>query len=192
MKRIAGMTIGRGRRGRLGWVAVLALMAAGSVTATYGGAAAETASTPAVNEAKPIVLAGRWSGKRYGYGMREDGPKCRSAGCVITFDIVACPTGWCGIRVADDKSCGAVGLHLASDAKSENPNRFAGKLELAQGTAPYVVEAWYGPGDDSDKPHLSFVGDTGTELLMMRRSFPFEAHLERVADATCTLEKATS
>ncbi len=166
-------------------------MALAVVSGTYGGAAAEGAETAAVNPTQPVQLAGRWSGQRYGFGLAGK-DACSGQACNITFDIVACDTGWCGIRITDDQNCGAVGLRLADNPKKPDVNRFSGKLELAKGTAPYVVEAWYMPADANDKPHLSFVGDTGPELLMMRRSFPFEAQLDRIADATCTLDKATS
>ncbi len=167
-------------------------MAVAVVSGPYGGAAAETAAPSAAAAIQPVQLAGRWSGQRYGLGLTGKEAECTGKACNITFDIVACDTGWCGIRIADDESCGAVGLRLADNPKKPNVNRFSGKLELAKGTAPYVVEAWYMAGDAGDKPHLSFVGDTGPELLMMRRSFPFEAQLDRIADATCTLQKATS
>ena len=73
-----------------------------------------------------------------------------------------------------------------------------GRLELAKGSAPYTVEAWYAPpnataGEAAERPRLNFVGDTGDgSMLMMRRSFPFQAELTRVSDAKCTLEQATS
>jgi hypothetical protein len=149
---------------------------------------------------KPIDLSGRWTGKRFGYGVRgPDEMDCTGNVCRMIFDIVACDGGWCGIAVGDDKPCGTTGLHLSVDKNAHRPQSFDGTLELAKGSAPYVIKAWYraGPsaGDSKSKDsaaHLLIVGDTGTELLMMRRSFPLQAGLTRIGDAACTLDKATS
>jgi hypothetical protein len=147
----------------------------------------------------PISLAGRWTGPRYANNMRAaDGQNCGGKACTLTYDIVACPTGWCGIAVSDETPCGAIAVRLKGEASGKRHNAFTGKLELAKGSAPYSVEAWYTPngdqaGEGSDQPHLNFVGDTGDGgMLMMRRSFPFQAELARTGDAQCTLEKATS
>ncbi len=115
----------------------------------------------------------------------------------LTYDIVACGDDWCGIAVSETTPCGAVALKMSRDTVKNRPNKFTGKLELAKGSAPYVVEGWYSApdtkaGEGSDKAHLNFVGDTGGELLMMRRSFPFQAELARVGEPVCTIEKATS
>jgi hypothetical protein len=139
----------------------------------------------------PVSLAGRWTGHYYGYGRAGDEQGCGDEGCGMTYDIVACKEGWCGIAVKDDKSCGAVGVHLATDT-SDGDSAFKGKLELAKGAAPYAVKAWYQADKDSNTVQLHFLGDTGPELLMFRRSYPFEANLARSGDATCTLDKATS
>jgi hypothetical protein len=156
-----------------------------------GSAAADDSSSAKVAAIAPISLAGRWTGRYYGYGRPGDAQGCSDDGCGLTYDIVACKEGWCGIAVKDDKSCGAVGVHLASDAK-EGDSAFKGKLELAKGAAPYAVEAWFGADKDSNTVQLHFLGDTGSELRMFRRSYPFEANLARAGDATCTLDKATS
>lgn len=146
----------------------------------------------------PITLAGRWTGPRFGYA--RIGPRGSEGGkaSTLTYDIVACDTGWCGIAVNDETPCGAIGLRIAPDPSKNSHNAFTGKLELAKGTAGYVVEAWYAAPDAEDvergrtNPRLSLIGDTGTELLMMRRSFPLQAELARIGDAQCTLEQATS
>lgn len=115
----------------------------------------------------------------------------------MTYDIVACDGGWCGIAVTSETPCGAIGLHLAASKDSGRPTSFDGRLELAKGSAPFVIRAWYSGGRTAEgtqetAPHLGMVGDTGTELLMMRRSFPFHGDLVRTGAAVCTLEKATS
>lgn len=156
-----------------------------------GSAAAEPAA--AIAALAPVSLAGRWQGPHRSYNMRvaETG-SCANGACQLTYDIVACPSGWCGIAVTANATCGAIGLHLAHDTKKARPNVFAGKLELAKGSAPYTVEAWHHAHEDGTAASLNLIGDTGPELLMMRRSFPFQAELARIGDATCTLEKVTS
>ena len=179
--------------GRIGAALVLTIIAiTANVTGLRGGSAA---ADPAVAKTAltAISLAGRWKGPHRSYNMRAtDTGQCANGACELTYDIVACPTGWCGIAVTGDATCGAIGLHIALDTQKAKPNVFSGKLELAKGSAPYTVEAWHHANDDGARPTLNFIGDTGPELLMMRRSFPFQAELARVSDATCTLEKATS
>ncbi len=167
-------------------------MAMSMIAFRFGVSAAADESTAAkAAEGAPISLAGRWMGQYYGYGRSGDAQGCGDAGCALTFDIVACKEGWCGISVKDDKSCGAVGLHLAVDPKM-GERVFLGKLELAKGAAPYAVQAWHDTEKESGDVNLHFVGNTGSELLLFRRSYPFEASLTRSGDATCTLDKATS
>ncbi len=193
----------RTRRVRLGLSLAAILMGLG-LASSYGVIAAEPAATNNQAEFVPINLAGRWSGNHYANTMRAPirigdpspaavAPKLNT----LTYDIVACGDEWCGIAVTDEKTCGSIALKLARDPKSGRGNAFNGKLELAKGAAPYVVEAWYSApntkaGERSEKAHLNFVGDTGGELLMMRRSFPFQAEMARVGEPTCTMEKATS
>jgi len=189
-------------------MALVSFVSSHGFSAAAGDAAA---SKPADGSA--IVLAGRWSGPRYGFGVRKIRPpkadgavstgessaeNCGGQACTLTYDIVACGDGWCGIAVSDATPCGPIGLRMTADTGHNRRNAFTGKLELAKGSAPYAIEAWYAPADDGqagggrDAARLSFVGDTGGELLMMRRSFPFQAELTRISDAQCTLEKATS
>lgn len=155
----------------------------------------ETGAT--ATAASPIALAGRWSGHRFGYAKVAKSDGCKGGSCTLTFDIVPCGTDWCGIAVNEAQVCGAVAMKLKADHDPARRNAFGGTLELAKGSDPYTVEAWYrapddGAGENSGKPALSLIGDTGPELLMLRRSFPLQAELTRVSDATCTLEKATS
>ncbi len=69
---------------------------------------------------------------------------------------------------------------------------FTGKLELARGTEPYVIEAYVQPAQGDHPMQLSMTGDTGGEFRVFRRSFPFHATLARTGDATCKLEKPVS
>jgi hypothetical protein len=163
------------------------------IASSFGGRAAAD-DNPQIKTAtlQPVSLAGRWSGSHYGYGHAASSGNCGAEGCNLTYDIVGCKEGWCGIVVNADKTCGAIGVRLAADTKGAEPNAFDGKLELAKGTAAYTVKAWFHADKDSGTVQLSFLGDTGPELLLMRRSFPFEANLARTGDAVCTLDKATS
>lgn len=180
---------------------VIMLMIA-SLPLAYGGSAARagevTTLAAAPSAAAPISLAGRWTGRHHSYSMRAPADEtCGGKPCSITFDIVACGSEWCGIRVSDDKPCGDIAMRLTRDDKSPNHIAFTGKLELAKGAAPFFVEGWYrapgdGAGEGTEQARLNFVGDTGGEMLMMRRSYPFHAQMARTGDALCTLEKATS
>lgn len=198
--------------GRLAALAILmtAMLAApDGFSAAAGDKTADAASDATAKSpgTAPIVLAGRWSGPRHGYAMRRpvggqdsksDDSGCKGNQCTLTYDIVACPDGWCGIAVSDATPCGAIGVRMKPDTGPNRRNAFAGKLELAKGSAPYTVEAWYSApgstaGEGRELARLHFVGDTGDGgMLMMRRSFPFQAELTRISDAKCTLEQATS
>jgi hypothetical protein len=184
--------------GRLGAVVALSMIMGGIVPLTHGfSAAAGTAET--TSKGPVINLAGRWQGPHHSYNLRSPAAEdCGGKPCQLTYDIVACPQGWCGIVVTDATPCGTIGLHLKGDPDKKRRNAFMGQLELAKGSASYTVEAWYDApgataGEGSEQPRLNFVGDTGGGgMLMMRRSFPFQAELARIGDGQCTLEKATS
>jgi hypothetical protein len=181
---------------------IAALASVAILTGADGISAANAGQREArTSEASGITLAGRWQGPRFGYGARKVGSEACAGDkpCLLTYDIVACPEGWCGIEVSDATPCGAIGVRMSPDTTKDRRNAFQGKLELAKGAAPYIIEAWYTPPDATKTAgpaaagaHLHIVGDTGGELLMMRRSFPFQAELTRMSDAQCTLEKATS
>ena len=173
-------------------VMVFSVMLYGVMDLRLGvSAAAAESSTTEEAHAVPISLGGRWAGQYYGYGSGGDDGRCGDTGCRLTYDVVACKEGWCGIAVKDDKTCGTAGLHLAVEPAAGD-HVFKGRLELAKGAAPYAVQAWYDADKETGVAQLHFVGNTGSELLMFRRSYPFEANLTRTGDAACTLEKATS
>lgn len=174
-----------------GVVVAISVIAVIIVWGFGGSAAAGDEATAKVEEIAPISIAGRWTGHYYGYGRNGDAQDCGEDGCALTYDIVACKDGWCGIAIKDDNSCGDVAVHLATDAK-QGDGAFKGKLELAKGAAPYAVEAWYRTDEESKIGQLHLLGDTGPELLLFRRSYPFEANFARAGDATCKADKATS
>jgi hypothetical protein len=148
-------------------------------------AAAASAAKPASSE-----IAGRWQGPNY--RMAALAPDCGEGKCKLTLDIVRCAEGWCGIEVGDDNSCGATALKMDAGEKGTGSTVFKGRLALAQGTEPYVIQAYLIPASDDDSERLEFEGDTGGEFRAFRRSFPFSAHLVRAGEAHCRSEKPVS
>jgi hypothetical protein len=173
-------------------VIAVSVMAANIVAFRLGGsAAAEDSHAEKALDLNPVSLAGRWSGSYYGYARGGEGQDCSEADCKLTYDIVACKEGWCGIAVKSGSSCGAVALHLTAEPKTGD-HMMRGSLEIAKGAAPYAVAAWRNVDKDTGVIDLHFIGNTGAELLLFRRSYPFEASLTRSGDAVCTLDKTTS
>lgn len=159
------------------------------------GAIAAEATDPVAN-AMMVDLSGRWSGTR---ASRRIGPgdHCKDDGCQLTLDIVACGDAWCGTRVDTNNACAGHAMTLERSNEPGKTRNFKGKFELATGTAPYVIEAWYNApgtraGEGSEHAQMSMIGDTGSELRLFRRSFPFEASFERISDAVCKSEKPVS
>jgi len=141
----------------------------------------------------PADISGRWEGPTYELARRGD--DCGGKPCTLMLDVVRCATGWCGVEViGSERRCGATALKL--DGGEGNPGGntlFKGKLELAQGTEPYVVEAYLLDfGEGAEKRELEIAGDTGGEFRMFRRSFPFHATLARISDAQCRPETTVS
>ena len=169
-------------------MAFLSVAGSYGISAAVAGTNVKTAKTDPV---KLITIAGRRSGLQYSSTFvppRTSGESQRN----LTLDIVACEPGWCGILISQDQRCGAVALHLHQTSSKNRNGIFEGNLELAKGAAPFVVQASYYEKDGTKTPTLKFIGDTGRELLLMRRSYPLQAELARSGDAQCTLEKATS
>ena len=141
----------------------------------------------------PGDLTGRWEGRTVGLARAKD---CGEGPCTLALDLVRCATGWCGVEVTGgDRKCGATALRLDDgDAGSGGgATVFRGKLELAKGTEPYVVEAYLIPPTDADdKTELQIAGDTGGEFRVFRRSFPFTATLARTGEAKCRPESTVS
>jgi hypothetical protein len=114
---------------------------------------------------------------------------------MLVVDIAKCQTGWCGVEVVgSEQRCGATALILDSGQETGGSSTlFKGKLELAKGTEPYVVEAYLVSMSGGDvKTELQISGDTGGEFRMFRRSFPFNATLVRSGDAHCRPESTVS
>ena len=160
-----------------------------SIGVAYGasGAAPAAVAAPAVLKAEDF--AGRWSGSYHGFG--EMRTRCNGGSCKITLDIAPCGTSWCGVMVKEDGACGGVAMKAELGDAKETWMQFNGNLELDPKAAGYVIQAtlWV---DDEGKRGVEIIGDTGKELMFMRRSFPFSARLARSGDAVCTSEKPTS
>jgi hypothetical protein len=126
-------------------------------------------------------IAGRWQGESY----------ARDAGGPLTLDIVACGTGWCGVKVETGDKCGGTALKIDAGVAETGSDyiQFKGTLSLAPGTEAYVVQTSLfvpTPDDPIGSPlKLQITGDTGGEFRAYRRSFPFEAQMVRIKDAVC-------
>jgi hypothetical protein len=170
--------------------AVLCVLAtAGVALANEPGAADKAgAGAPAA-----IDLAGRWEGRSYELARRV--ADCSDERCMLVLDIARCQNGWCGVEViGTERRCGATALKLdGGQATAGTSTLFKGKLELAKGTEPYVIEVYLMPGGGDDpKTELQITGDTGGEFRMFRRSFPYNATLVRSGDAHCRPESTVS
>jgi hypothetical protein len=162
----------------------------GALCVAAAAAALPASATPQADGIGVTTIAGRWQGPNYMTAARA--PDCDGGRCTLTLDIVPCGTGWCGIEVASDNKCGGTALKLDAGEGGGSSTVFKGSLELAQGTEPYVVQAYLVPASGDDKEWLEIQGDTGGEFRVFRRSFPFNAHLVRAGDAICRTEKPVS
>ncbi len=141
-----------------------------------------------------VDLTGRWEGRTFELARR--GADCDGKPCTLTLDLVRCASGWCGVEViGTGRRCGATALKL--DGGEGNPGGstlFRGKLALAQGTEPYVVEVYLVTmnEDAGAMRELQIAGDTGGEFRMFRRSFPFNATLAQTGEAKCRPESTVS
>jgi len=163
--------------------AALCVLAWAAAAAAEESAGAEPQEQPAASE-----IAGRWEGASFALGRAQS--DCEDDRCTLVLDLSACRTGWCGVEVGRDAACGATALTLDGGAVGSGNVVFKGKLSLARGTEPYVVEAYL--RRDEGKPALEIIGDTGGTFRMFRRSFPFNATLARAGDAKCRPEGAVS
>ncbi len=79
----------------------------------------------------------------------------------------------------------------AGDDQAVTPS-YTGKLELAANSQPFEIEAYYWTSEATKQPQLRLIGDTGGDMLLMRRSYPLQATLARTGDAACKGEKPVS
>jgi hypothetical protein len=119
--------------------------------------------------AEPAGFAGRW------VAQQDD----------LTLDISRCATGWCGVQVAADKSCGRIALRLALVPQPNSEDRLRGRLELATGSQLYAVEASFFTPDGGGL-RLLVSGNSGDTFEPWRRTFLFREVFARSGDAVCT------
>jgi hypothetical protein len=128
----------------------------------------------ATSPIKPDDISGRW------VSSSEWLPR----GYKLTVDISRCGDGWCGVEVTDGSTCGRTVLRLDRGAAKEDPGvEFAGRIDLAPGTQPYVVRARLYAREGAFR--ISMVGDTGGDFQLFRRNYPFMQLLARSGDAVC-------
>lgn len=170
-------------------LSVVACVMGLSLALAYGATAAKMKVANAATAITSADFAGRWSGSYHGYGAAR--AKCDGGPCKLTLDVSPCASGWCGVMVKDDGSCGGVAMKVELEKGRDNFVRFTGRLDLEPKAASYAIQATLWSSDGGVKS-VDLIGDTGQELVLMRRSFPFSAHLARSGDAVCTTDKATS
>jgi hypothetical protein len=153
-----------------------------------GGLCVLAAASPLFAGITATNIAGRWQGDSY--APNASGP--------LTLDIVACGTGWCGIKVEAGDKCGGTALKIDAGVVLPDSDyiQFKGSLQLAPGTEPYVIQtSLFVPASDTPSGAplmLQITGDTGGEFRAYRRSFPFEAQMARIKDAVCQAPQTVS
>jgi hypothetical protein len=145
-------------------------------------AAATLIPSASALDLKATDIAGRWQGNTW----------TSEAGRELTLDIVACGSGWCGIRVAANDACSGTALKVSAGTVAENNAQFEGTLELAPGTEPYTVHVTIFPPEEGQALAMQITGDTGGQFRAYRRSFPFEAQMARTRDAVCRVPETVS
>lgn len=160
-----------------------------SLSLAYGATAAKLRVANAAASVTAADFAGRWSGNYHGYGAAR--ANCDGGPCKITLDITPCANSWCGVLVKEDGSCGSAALKVEAGEGKDDWMHFNGRLELEPKAASYAIQATLWNNAKGEKG-VDIIGDTGKELVLMRRSFPFSARLSRSGDAVCKSEKATS
>jgi hypothetical protein len=153
-------------------------------------AAAATAAEPAKHDGARADLTGRWQGPKY--RMAALAEECTGKTCQLTLDISPCGEGWCGVEVAHDLTCRGTAMTVDAGETNEFSTRFKGRLELAKGTEPYVIEAYLIPAAGEVAEMLEIQGDTGGEFRAFRRSFPFGAQHARAGESHCRADKPVS
>ena len=164
-----------------------------SIFCVAAAAAAPFATMSARAETAPPTadISGRWQGDRHELARAR---ACLDGDCrKLTLDVSRCGSGWCGVEVASNGSCGATALKIdAGEAEGTDGARYKGELTLAQGAEPYTVQASLWHADTNGNLFLDITGDTGGEFRLFRRTFPFHTSLVRTGAPLCLPEKAVS
>lgn len=148
-------------------------------------------ANPAAAELAASQLSGRWSTH-----VSEFRYRCRDASCQLSYDLVPCGDGWCGIEVTDGKACGRIAFRLDAGAPKQFGVEFSGHYERAEGTQPYVVRANLYVDPQRRSPNeqllLSVFGNTDGNFQPFRRSYPLHMVLARDGDAKCRAQPKIS
>lgn len=168
----------------------LVCVAAGAGPALAADAPSQ-ASPEVVAPTKLEDISGRWQGRFRAYGAKRS--SCTGEDCNrLTLDVSRCGSAWCGVVVPKEGGCGETAMRLDGPRADGREAAFTGTLKLAEGTEPYTVRTSGIARDSVDPATMWIIGDTGGELRMFRRSFPFEATMARQGDAVCKPEQKTS
>ena len=136
-------------------------------------------------------LSGRWTQR-----VSDAGRPCPGAGCRLTYDLVPCGDGWCGIEVKGGKECGRVALRLTAGPAHPSGVEFSGRYERSEGAEPYVVKAnLYSTSRQQppkDQLTLSIHGNTGGTFEAYRRTFPLNMVLVREGEPACRADPKLS
>jgi hypothetical protein len=145
----------------------------------------------AAAELQASNLSGRWT-----QVLADTKHPCVGTGCRLTYDLVRCGDGWCGIEVRDGKDCGRIALRLVSGPAHPFGVDFFGRYEKAEGTEPYVVHANLHVTSQQNMPKgqllLSMRGNTGGTFEAFRRTFPLNMVLLREGEPACRADPKLS
>jgi hypothetical protein len=145
-----------------------------------------TAQPAVTRPLDPMDIAGRWRGENY------SPIKCTEEACKMTFDIVACGQGWCGVVVGENDTCGTTALTLGAGSSLNGEMQYQGHLNFEPEARPYVVRVELVPHRDNGTIMLYILGASKSEFPALSRDYPFNAMLVRAGDAVCKADKPVS
>lgn len=121
-------------------------------------------------------LTGRWTSGHYKYAV----------------DIAKCGDEWCGVRLKNDQSCGAVVLRLTPMTTPNSPAMLTGTLDLQPEVENYKVSVTFDRASDGKPSSLHMLGDPDVAPSFMTRTIKFYDLLARSGEAVCKAEPKTS
>jgi hypothetical protein len=99
----------------------------------------------------------------------------------LTLDISRCADGWCGVEVRNG-SCGSTTLRLDEGELRAPLAVFSGRIGLG-GAQPYLIRVHLSRYESAFQ--LDLFGNTGDELELWRRNYPYRQLMSRTGDAVC-------
>jgi len=121
---------------------------------------------------KHADIAGRWVSDRMRISATER----------FTLDISRCADGWCGVEVRNG-SCGSTTLRLDESELRAPLAVFSGRIGLGSGAQPYVIRVHLSRYEGAFQ--LDLFGNSGDELELWRRNYPYRQLMARTGDAVC-------